>query len=253
MKYQFSPKELVQGLSSEEMGLTFTTVKRLEITKNQSIKVQSGEEELCLFVITGKVNFELGSKRDCIEFLDSIYLPRRSEIMLESIEKAVIMQFGAPVDIDTNFALIKHSNVSQSTELSKVFGSKEINSYRNVYNYIDDKFNASRLMVGVGIGQTGGWTVWPPHEHTEKREEVYCYFGMGDGFGIQCIYEDLKTPLYLGIVKDGDLISVPRGYHPNVGCPASPINYIYVMCAKNPGERNFMDLSIQKEFGTELK
>ena len=40
------------------------------------------------------------------------------------------------------------------------------------------------------------------------------YFDMGQAFGLQCIYEDLDRPLAVALATDGDLVSVPRGYHP---------------------------------------
>ena len=49
--------------------------------------------------------------------------------------------------------------------------------------YITDKFDASRLLVGIGQGSPGGWTVWPPHEHGDEKEELYVYFDMGAAFG----------------------------------------------------------------------
>jgi len=55
------------------------------------------------------------------------------------------------------------------------------------------------------------------------------------------------------MIRDGDLISIPKGYHPNVGCPAGKISYIYCMVSKIPGDRNFMDLKIQEIYGDKFK
>jgi len=45
------------------------------------------------------------------------------------------------------------------------------------------------------------------------------------------------------------MVAVPRGYHPNVGCPGGRISYIYAMAARVAGQRDFMALRFQKEFG----
>jgi 5-deoxy-glucuronate isomerase len=101
-------------------------------------------------------------------------------------------------------------------------------------------------------GGFGSWTAWPPHEHGEKREEVYVYFGMDDGFALQCVYDDLENPSELFLVRDGHLVAIPGGYHPNVGCPKTGIRYIYCMVSTAAEDRNFMDLNIQRQFGDKL-
>jgi len=107
--------------------------------------------------------------------------------------------------------------------------------------------------MGLCESDAGGWTAWPPHEHAEKREEVYVYFNMGNAFGVQCVYDDMDNPYDVTMIRDGDLISIPKGYHPNVGCPAGKISYIYCMVSKIPGDRNFMDLKIQEIYGDKFK
>ena len=45
------------------------------------------------------------------------------------------------------------------------------------------------------------------------------------------------------------MVTVPGGFHPNVGCPGGHIGYLYVMAARVAGEREFMALRFQEEFG----
>jgi 5-deoxy-glucuronate isomerase len=55
------------------------------------------------------------------------------------------------------------------------------------------------------------------------------------------------------MVTNGDLVSVPKGYHPSVGCPAGKICYIYCMVSKKSGDRSFMDLHIQEIYGDKFE
>jgi len=248
--YHFKPPELLKGLTPAKMGLEYTSCRRYEMSsENEPLTIESGGEEVCLIIIKGSVNFEYNGYSGNAGFMDCLYVPWKSNITLMNPKDTVIMKFGAPSDRDTEFACIKHKEIAQDPLHSPIYGTREDNCRRIVYNYLDDNFNASRLMVGICQGEPGGWTAWPPHEHAAQREELYVYFNMGAAFSIQCVYENSNDPLYVGIVKDGDLVSIPRGYHPNVCCPAGRISYIYVMAAKKAGERNFMDLTIQKEFG----
>jgi len=79
------------------------------------------------------------------------------------------------------------------------------------------------------------------------------YFDMGKGFGVQVVYETMDNLLYVGLVRDGDMVSIPRGYHPNVGCPAGRICCVYAMAAQKAGKRKFMDLHIEEHFGEKFE
>jgi len=257
IKYHFKANELLRRISPEEMGLEYTSVQRMELTAsltlNTNLTLDTKDEEICLVVMGGEVDFQYGRFTGTAIFKDMIYIPWKESITLIPKTRTVLMRFGAPSHIDTQFAHLKFSDVDQDPKKHKVFGKVENNCQRDVWNFIDDDFKASRLMVGLCEGNIGGWTSWPPHEHADKREEVYVYFNMGKAFGIQCVYKDMEHPLIVAIVKDGDLISIPRGYHPNVGCPGGKISFIYCMVAKKPGDRKFMDLHIQKIFGDKLE
>jgi 5-deoxy-glucuronate isomerase len=76
---------------------------------------------------------------------------------------------------------------------------------------------------------------------------------MGDGFAIQCVYEDMRRPDAVVLVQDGHLVTIPAGYHPNVGSPKGGIRYIYCMVSVEAGDREFMDLHIQSEYGSKLE
>jgi 5-deoxy-glucuronate isomerase len=34
------------------------------------------------------------------------------------------------------------------------------------------------LICGITIGDEGKWTSWPPHQHTNDLEEIYCFFNI---------------------------------------------------------------------------
>lgn len=254
MKYVFRPDELKEGVHGEVCGLDFLSCKRIELKSNHPATiVETGSEEVVLVCISGQVNYDFERNTGTARLKDFLYLPWESKVTLQADHDAVLMRIGAPSDRDTQFVHIGFSDVEQDASKHQVFGSAENNSLRNVYMYIDDKFNASRLLVGIGQGNTGGWTVWPPHEHGDEKEELYVYFDMGRAFAIQCIYETLDAPLFCGIVRDGDMVSVPGGYHPNVGCPGGRISYVYAMAARVAGQREFMALQFQEEFGDKFE
>ncbi len=248
-KYLLRADELRKGVRA----LDFMSCKRVELTEaNPAYALETGANEVALVCIAGQADYTSGQITGTARYKDFLYAPRHRRLELKTAQRAVWMEIASPSDRDTSFAHIKYSDVAQDPARHKVFGSAETSSLRDVYMFIDDQFNASRLLMGVCEGTTGAWTSWPPHEHAAEREELYVYFDMGKSFSIQCIYEDLDTPLFCGIVRDGDMVAIPRGFHPNVSCPGGRITYLYAMAARVAGKRAFMALNIQAGFG-ELK
>lgn len=245
-KYLYHPEELKQGVQA----LDFMSCKRIELTgSSPAYAIESGHDEMVFVCLSGAYEYRVGQAEGTARAKDFLYLPWKSKLALQAHENAVLMQVAAPSDRYTAFAHLKFEDVAADPERHKVFGAAETSTRRDVYMFIDDKFKASRLLMGYTEGATGGWTSWPPHEHARDREELYVYFGMGRSFAIQCVYEDLDHPLFLGAVRDGDMVAIPRGYHPNVSCPGGRIAYFYAMAARVAGKREFMTMNVQNEFG----
>ena len=76
---------------------------------------------------------------------------------------------------------------------------------------------------------------------------------MGKGFAAQFVYDDMDEPAVVALVREGDVVTIPHGYHPNVGCPCGGIFYAYVMVSTTADDRNFMDLRTQKIYGDKLE
>jgi 5-deoxy-glucuronate isomerase len=208
---------------------------------------------MCLVVIKGAVGFSCVIAADREEagradFRDMIFIPPHSRVECSSPE-GVLMSYSAPSELGAEFGHIRFADVDKSSNTHHEYGRKDRGSARDVWNFVDSDYRCSRLMLGICYGRDGGWTAWPPHEHGVEREEVYVYIDMEKTFAVQLVYENMEKPLAAEIVREGDLVSIPRGYHPNVGSPAGRIAYVYCMTAKEPGKREFMDLRIQKEFG----
>ena len=248
--YHFTAGELITKKNPEDLGLEYTSVQRIEVSGEVTIDTKN--EEACIAVMEGEVTYRCDQNEGEAVFKDMMYVPGETRIELTS-EKAVLMYFGAPSDIDSDFIHILFSDVDKNPHSHKVFGKSETSCKRDVWNFIDDKINSSRLLAGFCEGSVGGWTAWPPHEHARTREEVYVYFNMGKAFAIQCVYDDMEKPYAVALVKDGDLVSIPKGYHPNVGCPGGRISFFYCMVSKKAGDRNFMDLHIQEIFGDKFE
>lgn len=250
-RYHFNADETLSRLSPKELGLVYTSVQRIEL--DGEVTLETKMEEMCIACIEGSITYKCGEMEGEAEFKDMLYMGRNSLLKMHSIKPATLICFSAPSCVDTQFSHIKFADVDADKSKHFTYGNTGVNTRRDVWNFIDSKFTSSRFLVGICQGDCGGWTAWPPHEHGDKREEVYAYFDMGPSFSIQCVYEDFDKPLTVSIVRDGDVVSIPKGYHPNVACPAGKLSYIFCMVSKKPGDRNFMDLNIQKMFGSKFE
>lgn len=248
MKGRFFKAGSLTKASPDMLGLAYTSFAWVE--SDGACTVSSGQEEVALAVLAGQVGYVLGDAHGKATLRDVLYLPPGETITLTG--QARMARLGAPCARRTEFAHIPFAQVDADGR-HKRYGKAEMGTRRDVWNSIDDAFDASRLLVGFCSGAPGGWTAWPPHEHGSKREEVYVYFGMKDGFGLQCVYGNLQEEQAVRIVRDGDVMSVPGGYHPNVGCPKHGIHYLFCMVSITPEDRRFMDLTIQPQFGDTLE
>lgn len=254
---QWEPQALLGGKKPKDLGLEFTSVRRCELHGGDTAEFETDAQEMCLVVIKGAVGYSTrldGGREENgrAEFRDMVFLPPKSRTECSSPD-AVLMAYSAPSELGADFAHIRFKDIDGNSKTHHEYGKKESGCERDVWNFVDSGFRCSRLMLGICRGRAGGWTAWPPHEHGLEREEVYVYFDMEKSFGIQLVYEDMENPLAAAIVREGDLVSIPKGFHPNTGSPAGPISYVYCMTARVPGERNFMDLRIQKEYGDKFE
>ncbi len=108
---------------------------------------------------------------------------------------------------------------------------------RDIDDIVDSSFPAKRLLVGETRNPPGNWSSYPPHRHEEENppfettmEEVYHFRIFPPiGFAIQIIYTDDGELNEAIIVKDGDTVVIPRGYHPVAAPPGYAVYYLWVL------------------------
>ena len=246
-KLHYRPEETLERIHPADMGMKFTSAQRIEV--KGEVVIDSGDEELVLVCIEGSVQFAHGDVAGTAHMRDMLYVPIGT-VLSVTAEDGVLIRFGAPCDRPTSFQHIAFADVD-SDDRHKVYGQVEKGTKRDVWNCIDESFDSQRFLVGLCSGADGGWTAWPPHEHGAKREETYVYFNMGDSFAAQFVYDEdaMDDPSTVALVRNGHLVSVPKGYHPSCGSPAGGIFYVYCMVSVQPEDRNFMDLDIQALYG----
>jgi len=137
-----------------------------------------------------------------------------------------------------------------ATDPGLKFNTGGSGSSRQLHMLLAKNVQAGRLVAGFTISEPGNWTSWPPHEHAKMLEEMYVYFNMPDpAFGIQLVYNHTEYPELVTVVREGDAVLMPSGFHPNVSVPGHPICFLWAMVAHREGEdRQFGVVNVQRGF-----
>jgi 5-deoxy-glucuronate isomerase len=106
------------------------------------------------------------------------------------------------------------------------------NTARRIHHLLPPDAEAGRLILVEVFTPGGNWSSYPPHKHdTEDQpresylEELYYYrFARPEGFAFQRVYSTDRSLDEALTPGDGDVVLVPRGYHP-VGMPAGYDGY----------------------------
>lgn len=204
--------------------------------------------EAALICLMGTAIVELNGQSWILNQYDTLFIPPGYSGKIFTDSEVDIVEATAPSHGKGEPVLAAFDDVSNDPELTEILGKDGCE--RKIHRLIDKNLPAKRLLGGLIFSKDGNWTSWPPHEHTETKEEIYLYIEMPPpAFGIQLVYEHLEDPEYLGPVYENDAVVIKRGYHPNVAVPGYPINFVWIMATLDESmERSWAGVNTQPEF-----
>ncbi|HWQ16922.1 MAG TPA: 5-deoxy-glucuronate isomerase [Sulfolobales archaeon] len=164
------------------------------------------------------------------------WLRVNSETLGERDIAYIPMGARAEIEVDTGSVVYIAESMAMNRYQFYVKRFQQSDSYdvgvepyrRRVYVTIGEKDPADSIIAGYVEGEKGNWTSYPPHRHDEKPE-AYIFFGMGEGFGVQLIMDESGEYAY--VVRDYDVVLIPRGYHPNVCTSLAGCKYLWIISA----------------------
>jgi 5-deoxy-glucuronate isomerase len=209
---------------------------------------ETGARETALLCMHGACNIDVDGARHALAQYDAIYIPRGCSVEVSTDAAVDLVECAAEVEGDYPLQLVPYSAVAQNP--AQKFTAGGASTSRDLNIVIGDNVQAGRILMGFTKSLPGNWTSWPPHEHSELLEEVYVYFDMpAPAFGIQLVYTEPEKPEFVSIVRDGDAVLMPAGYHPNVAAPGHGINFIWMMAAhREVRDRKFGVVNVQPGF-----
>ena len=214
------------------------------------ITFNSNDHEIGLICLKGNAKVKAGDEQFSLEQYDTVYVSRDSEIEVgpDGPDGCDLAEVSAPVEKRYPTKFVSYQEVRQNPKLHLIAGKPPAERDLNVL--IGANVDAGRIMAGVTFSTPGNWTSWPPHEHSKLLEEAYLFIDMpSPSFGVQFVYTDPQKPELVQVVREGDCVLMPQGYHPNVAAPGGQINFLWMMAAVREGEdRLYGVVNVQPEY-----
>ena len=213
------------------------------------IAFDTNDRETGLVCLKGSSTVTVDGHPHTLGRFDSIYVPRDAHMSVApGTDGCDLAEIAAPVTARHPVQFVAFKDVQGDPGLHFATGSAA--SQREVNILLGKNIQASRILAGVTFSSPGNWTSWPPHEHAAMLEEAYLYIDMPPpAFGVQLVYTNPREPELATIVREGDLVLMPQGYHPNVAAPGASINFLWMMAAnREQDDRQFGVVNVQPEY-----
>jgi 5-deoxy-glucuronate isomerase len=219
--------------------------------RQQPVRFDTSDCETGLVCLKGTATVNVGPHSFRMDRLDALYVPRESQIeVTPGSDGCDLAEIAAPVAERYPLQFVDYDDVKKNPGLHFTTGGP--GNQRELNILLGKNVEAGRILAGVTCSATGNWTSWPPHEHADLLEEAYLYIDMPPpAFGVQLVYTNPTEPELATIVREGDVVLMPEGYHPNVAAPGSQINFLWMMAANREREdRLFGVVNVQPEYAS---
>jgi 5-deoxy-glucuronate isomerase len=209
---------------------------------------ETAEKETGLICLNGSAVVATEGQTFTLNRYDSLYVPRDAHVEVSTTGGCDLAEVAAPVEKKYPLQYVAFADVRKDPALHFIAGKPPIERDLNIL--LGKNVEAGRIMAGVTFSSDGNWTSFPPHEHQDMLEEAYLYIDMpAPQWGLQLVYTSLDSPELVEVVREGDVVLMPQGYHPNVAAPGGSINFLWMMAANREGvDRQFGVVNVQPEY-----
>ncbi len=220
--------------------LLLTDFGLVNLEKGGELRDGTKDEEMVLYIFGGTCSVEgdgfefkkVGERKDVFDGKASaVFIPPRTRFVAQATSELKAAVCRAPAPAGGEAQLVRPRDV-------RVREVGRDNWFRRVHDVGVDNLDARVLIFGETFNPPGNWSSAPPHKHDVdsppdegKLEELYYFrFKPAQGFGLIRVYTaDGYDQVF--VVEDGDVVSLPRGYHPVVAAPGYELYYFWVLSA----------------------
>jgi 5-deoxy-glucuronate isomerase len=204
---------------------------RIRLSGDQKkVTFKNEGQETGLICMKGVCEVLVGDESFTVTRDDALYIPKGLSATVQTESEVDLVECSAPVEGEYPLQFVSGETVRRDEKLHFVAGTPS--AHREINILLGSNILAGRLVAGVTRSLPGNWTSWPPHEHASMLEEIYVFADMPEpSFGLQLVYTDGISAAEVEVVRDGDAVLLPEGYHPNVAIPGSTLNFVWIMAA----------------------
>jgi 5-deoxy-glucuronate isomerase len=228
------------SVTRESAGWSYVGFDVYRLRNGERIERSTVEQEVCAVMLSGRayISFgdqhwpDVGSRASVFDGPpDAVYAPPGGAIeVVASTETCEVALCWAPAAQGSDATLMPAAGVRP---LSRGSGRTE----RTIHNILMEDRSAESLLVTEVLTPGGNWSSYPPHKHdtddppneTCLEETYYHRMARPEGFAVQLVYTDDRSLDEAIQVRDGDVVLVPRGYHPVAAGPGYDLYYLNVM------------------------
>ena len=189
----------------------------------------TGGLETGLICLSGQAEIQVGTHWFRLKAFDALYVPRDETVRVacegDSCDLAEVSS-----DVENRYPMqcVRYEDVRANSGLHFEAGMPSCRRDLNIL--IGKNVEAGRIVAGVTFSDPGNWTSWPPHG-AEMLEGLISISRCRARLGDQLVYTNPERPEIVTVVREGDCVVMPKGYHPNVAAPGGSIGFLWMMAA----------------------
>ncbi len=214
----------------------------IKLAAGESYKSNTENFESAFVILSGSCHItgtdfsftDLGSRKDVFSGKPTtVYLSVQTEYELTAKTDVELAVCSAESTVKYEPILIKPEDVK---EIILGAGTWE----RKAHFVIDQNVKVQHLFLGETLLLPGRWA-FPPHRHDKDdmpyevdMEEIYHFrLQPESGMGMQLSYTDDRSRDEAFLIRNGDTVSIPDGYHPIASSPVDSLYMLWFMAGEN--------------------
>jgi 5-deoxy-glucuronate isomerase len=230
----------VLNVTPESAGWRYVGFAVHHLSPGDSVSRDYPDRETCIVILSGTVSVSAGQAEFTgVESRNSVFDDRAPHAVFVGADTGFRVTATTDCEIAICTAPSKGYRAPRLIEPAQISTDERGvgTNRRIVRNILPETEEADSLLIAEVITPGGHWSSYPPHKHDDDSppqesalEETY-YHRMNppQGFAFQRVYTDDRSLDETMCVHDGDVVLVPRGYHP-VGAPHGyDLYYLNVM------------------------
>ena len=235
---------LVHAITPEDAGWTYVGFAEHRLRSGMGLAVPADQRERVVIVLEGSATVRAGTERwSSLGSRQSVFDGPAPPVLLvePGLDLAVEAEGSATIVVaDAPGADLRCTRLFEPDELYVETRGAGITE-RRIHHLLPPTTEAGRLILFEVFTPGGNWSSYPPHKHDTEDppheaylEELYYYrFKRPEGWGFARVYTPDRALDVSFAVAGGDVLLIPRGYHP-FGAPAGyDAYYLNVMAGPN--------------------